>query len=406
MTKDSGRLDPVFQSISDWLIDSALGEVKLEEQFMEFCDRLSEAGIPLIRGFLGTRALHPMFVASTATWEPDGNHQISRLQAEQDDGQEWRESPLFHLLQTEHLDVYYDLRSEGEWQKFPMLVDLQARGATSYYAQVVMFGPLEQARRRQDACILSWTGNHPDGFSPKQINTLRWLGTRFGVVAKLDRREQTALNVVSAYLGADAGQRVLDGQIKLGDGENIPAIIWYCDLRSSTALADRLPSSEFLDILNQYFQCTAGSVQDHGGEVLRFIGDAVLAIFHVDGVDGYSRAARVAVAAARDAERRLADLNKSREASGELTIDFGLGLHTGSLMFGNIGIPERIEFSVIGPAANEVARLEGLTKALGHRILVSKEFADLVMLEWRDLGKQQVAGVKKAMTVYALPETA
>jgi len=406
MTESSGRLEPVFQSISDWLIESALGEVKLEEQFMVFCGRLSEAGIPLARGFLATRALHPMFVATTATWEPDGNQEVIHLPPEQDDAQAWRESPVFHLLQTDRLEICYDLTSDGDWQNFPMLVDLQARGATVYYAQIVMFGPIEQARRRQDACILSWTGNHANGFSSKQINTLRWLGARFGVVAKLHRREQTALNVVSAYLGADAGQRVLEGQIKLGDGENIPAIIWYCDLRSSTALADRLPSAEFLELLNQYFQCTAGSIQDHGGDVLRFIGDAVLAIFHVDGVDGYTRAARVAIAAARDAERRLAELNKTREKNGELAIDFGLGLHTGTLMFGNIGIPDRVEFSVIGPAANEVARLEGLTKKLGQRVLVSKKFADLLTLDWRDLGEQRVAGVEKAMQVFAMPEIA
>ncbi len=404
MSKESGRFDRTFLEISDWLIDGALGEINLEAQFMAFCERLSDAGIPLMRGFLATRALHPMFVATTATWEPGGRQDVIRLKPDEDDGADWKESPLHHMLLTNCLDALYDLRTAGTWQDFPMLKALRARGATAYYAQFVMFGPAEQARRRQDACVLSWTTDHAGGFSEKQIHTLRRLGKRFGVVAKLHRREQTATNVVSAYLGAAAGQRVLDGHIKLGDGEIIPAVIWYCDLRNSTGLADRLANQVFLDILNRYFQCTAGSVLDHGGEVLRFIGDAVLAIFHVDGVDGYSRAARVAVAAARDAERRLADVNKQRLTDGEAPIDFGLGLHTGNLMFGNIGVPERVEFSVIGPAANEVARLEGLTKELGQRILVSKKFADLLPLAWRDLGPQRVAGVSDMMQVCTLPD--
>ena len=275
------------------------------------------------------------------------------------------------------------------------------RGATDYYAQIVIFGSTEHARARQDGCILSWTSDHPGGFSDDQIAVLRWLGTRFGIIAKLDRREQTAINVVTAYLGAEAGRRVLDGQIKLGDGEVIPAVIWYSDLRRSTALADSLPGETFLRILNSYFQCTAGAVLDHGGEVLQFIGDAVLAIFHVDGIDGRTRAARAALAAAHDADRRLAEVNARRKEFGEQSLDFGLALHVGELMFGNIGVPERVDFSFIGPAANEVARLESLTKELGRRIVVSKAFADLLPRNWERLGSHQVQGVEKAMTVYA-----
>lgn len=404
MSDNLGRLNKDLQGISDWLIEGALGEINLESQFMTFCERLTDAGIPLIRGHLATRALHPMFVAGTATWDNSGRRDIVRIPPESDAGPDWDVSPLNHMLQSGALEIEHDLKTDGPWREMPLLSDLSERGATAYYAQVVLFSSDAQARRRQDGCILSWATDHPDGFSANQIETLRWLGTRFGVVAKLHRREQTALNVVSAYLGTDAGQRVLDGQIKLGDGEIIPAVIWYCDLRRSTALAEQLPSDVFLELLNSYFQCTAGAVLDHGGDVLRFIGDAVLAIFHVDGVDGYTRAARVAIAAARDAERRLAAVNAKREQKGEEPIDFGLGLHTGNLMFGNIGVPERVEFSVIGRAANEVARLEGLTKTLGHRILVSKDFADLFPLKWKPLGIQDIAGAKNGLNVYAMPD--
>lgn len=403
MTDNSGRFNTELQAISDWLIEGALGDIDLYAEFMELCDRLTLAGMPIMRGHLATRALHPMFVATTATWERSGVRDISVIPPEFDEGEQWKSSPLYHLLESGEIEVYYDLRQQDEWQRLPILSALQSHGATAYYAQLVMFGPLEQSRRRRDGCILAWTTDHADGFSASQISTLRWLGTRFGVVAKLHRREQTALNVVSAYLGADAGQRVLDGQIKLGDGEIIPAVIWYCDLRGSTELAENLPSDIFLELLNSYFHCTAGAVLDHGGDVLRFIGDAVLAIFHVHGPNGYAEAARVAVAAARDAETRLQAVNDARRKAGETPLDFGLGLHTGDLMFGNIGVPERVEFSVIGRAANEVARLEGLSKSLGHRVLVSQAFADVLPLDWTPLGPQQIAGVKNAMSVFALP---
>mgnify|MGYP005637114509 FL=1 len=398
-----GRHDQGFLAISDWLIEGALGEIDLEAQFLIFCRRLHEAGIPLMRGHLATRALHPLFVAATATWERDGKAEVTRIRSEDDNGEDWKQSPLSRLLQSRKPDVRYRLSADGDWQEFPLLVSFKERGATDYYAQLVMFSEARQARLRQDGCILSWTSDHPDGFSDDQINVLRWLGSRFGVVAKLDKRERTAINVVSAYLGSDAGRRVLDGQIKLGDGEVIPAVIWFSDLRQSTPLADRLAGDDFLQVLNTYFQCTAGAVLDHGGEVLRFIGDAVLAIFHVDGVDGHTRAARVALAAARDAERRLAEVNATRTESGEEALDFGLGLHSGDLMFGNIGVPERVEFSVVGPAANEVARLANLTKDLDRRILVSEAFADLLPLQWEKLGAQQVKGVASEMTVFAPP---
>jgi adenylate cyclase len=306
-------------------------------------------------------------------------------------------------LHSGGFEARHRLTAGDDWREFPILVDLRERGATDYYAQIVIFGSPEQAWARQDGCIFSWATDHPDGFSDDQIAALRWLGNRFGIIAKLDRREQTAINVVTTYLGAEAGRRVLDGQIKLGDGEIIPAVIWYSDMRRSTALADSLSREAFLGILNNYFQCTAGAVLDHGGEVLQFIGDAVLAIFHVDGIDDRAHAARIALAAARDAEKRLAEINAKRKGSGEQSLDFGLALHLGELMFGNIGVPERVDFSVIGPTVNEVARLENLTKELERRVLVSKPFADLLTLDWEDLGSHEVQGVKEAMTVYAPP---
>ena len=195
---------------------------------------------------------------------------------------------------------------------------------------------------------------------------------------------------------------MLGGQIKRGDGERIEAVIWYSDMRESTAWGDRLDADTYLALINSYFECTAGAVIAHRGEVLRFIGDGVLAIFPCnDGV--LKAAAENAMAAATEAQARLQALNESRLRDVLLPIDFGIGLHVGELTFGNIGVAERLEFSVVGPAANEVARLEDMTKSLRARVLASEEFAALVDIDWRDLGEHNLRGVGGAMQVLSPP---
>lgn len=405
MHERAGYPGPEWQAIGDWLIDAALRDVDLTSLFTTFCDRIVATGLPIQRAHLATRSLHPMFVAGTVTWHRSDGADAVQIPSEDDDSAGWRQSPLYALMQSERLEARYRLEGDGGWRDFPMLATLRASGATDYFARITLFGAPEAARPRQDGCIFSWTTDRAGGFDDSEIVALRWLGVRFGLVAKLDRREQTAKNVAAAYLGREAGRRVLDGQIKLGDGEVMPAIVWYCDMRGSTALADVLPGPEFLRILNAYFACTAGVVLEYGGEVLQFIGDAVLAIFQIDDFGGPAEAAAAAMAAAHAAEARMADLNAQRAATGEAPLDYGLALHHGPLMFGNIGVPERVAFSVIGRTVNEVARLEELTKTLERHTLVSAPFAELLDLPWTRLGDFQVAGVKQALTVYA-PSTA
>ena len=197
---------------------------------------------------------------------------------------------------------------------------------------------------------------------------------------------------------------MLDGEIHLGDVEHIPAVIWFSDLRDSTAMAERMTVETFLRVVNAYFGCAAGAVLEHGGDVLRFIGDAVLAVFPVAKSESPERAAHQALAASRVARQRLAALNEHRAAQSQEQLAFGLGLHVGELLYGNIGVPTRIEFSVIGPAANEVARLENLTKETREPVLVSRAFKEAVDLPWRRLGVYQLKGVGDGMEVFAPPE--
>jgi adenylate cyclase len=188
-------------------------------------------------------------------------------------------------------------------------------------------------------------------------------------------------------------------------------VIWFSDLRGSTRLADRMPRQAFLHLLNDYFECMAGAVLDHGGEVLRFIGDAALAIFPIGTITArpqdcpeHIRACETAIEAARDAVRRVAAVNAEREACGDRTIGFGIGLHLGEVLYGNIGTPQRLEFSVVGAAANEAARIEGMTKVLGRSVLISETVAQVARQPLIDLGSHALRGVSDPQRLFTLPD--
>jgi len=391
------------QAISDWLMAQALGEVRIESVFTGFCERLETAPLPLLRGHLAVRALHPLFTSMTTTWWRGGKISVDRFGPGSDGAAQWQQSPLFDMLESRVRTLRHNLEVPGDWSRFPLLVDLRETGATDYFVLMTPFGDEATAHERMDGIMCSWVTDRPGGFSAEHIRVLRRLQFRLAVAIKVAKREQTAANVAAAYLGADAGARVLEGRIHRGDGEFVYAVLWYCDLRGSTELADRLPATRFLALLDSYFECTAGAVVVYGGDVVGFIGDAVLAMFPIGEATGAVGAARKALAAMRDAADRMAAVNRERSALGESTLHYGLGLHVGRVVYGNIGIPTRIDFTVIGRAVNEVVRLEALTKDLQEPVVVSSAFAELVPVAWRSCGRHGLRGVSDEIEVYAPP---
>ncbi|MFT5116218.1 MAG: adenylate cyclase, partial [Parasphingorhabdus sp.] len=239
----------------------------------------------------------------------------------------------------------------------------------------------------------------PGGFSDSDIRALQRVQNQLAVAVKVKIKDEIATNVMSAYLGPVAGQKVLNGLIQRGDGESIPAIIWYSDLRQSTQLAEKLGSEKFMQMLNHYFECTAGAILENGGEVLRFVGDAVLATFPLGNKRITRSSGRKLVAAVRSA---LAGMKALQEQG--LPVNFGIGLHCGEVLSGNIGVPTRLEFTVIGATVNEVARIEDLTKKLKSPVLISQELAANLECELVSLGTHNVKGVGRGIEVFTLPE--
>jgi adenylate cyclase len=255
---------------------------------------------------------------------------------------------------------------------------------------------------------VSLATRQPGGFSEHDIREVEELLHPFALIMENFVNRDLARTLLETYLGRVTGSRVLDGQIRRGDGEEIDAVIWFSDLRDSTPLSQQLGEQRFLELLNDYFEATAGAVLAHQGEVLRFIGDASLAVFPV--ADEQGRVARReactrAISAVRAARVRAREANGRRQSKGEAPFAFGVGLHLGRVLYGNIGTEERLEFSVIGAAANETARIESLCKTTGRDAVLSQAVATELGGSWPKLGRFELRGVPQPIEVYALPES-
>lgn len=216
--------------------------------------------------------------------------------------------------------------------------------------------------------------------------------------------------LLKTYLGERTGERVLAGRTTRGEGEKIHAVIWLCDLRDSTRLSQSVPVEEFFRSLNEFFECTAGAVLEHGGEILSYIGDAVFAIFAIGGTERplneacfrEEGACAAALAAARDAKARVDALNQQRKARGSPPLEFALAIHVGDVMYGNLGVARRMQFTVIGVAANEAARLAGMCRELGRSVLVSSAFPSCFPNEMTSLGHHSMRGVEAPQEIFTL----
>jgi adenylate cyclase len=393
----------LIDSVTDWLMGEALREPRIEHLFEGTVARVDAAGIPIQRFHISFNMLHPLYSGMSLTWRRGEKLEVNQLERTMSNrNPAWLQSPLFHMINRRITSLRRRLVGPEAMFDFPILEELRAAGATDYYAFLIPFGGGED-----DGLIGSWVTDRKRGFFDADLRALHRIERRLAVACRMTIRGQVAENVVETYLGRSAGERVLAGQIRRGDGETIPAVIWYSDLRGSTAMAERLSRESYTEVLNCYFECVGGAVMDAGGEILDFIGDAVLAIFPIAAAaTDRGGACGRAFAAAEDAHRRIARTNAGRAQHAMPQLEFGLGLHVGDVMFGNIGTPGRLSFSVIGPSVNQVARLEALTKEVGRPIVASRAFVDSCPGgRWDSLGLHRVQGIAEPIEVFA-PERA
>jgi len=349
-----------------------------------------EHGIAVARVAVFARTLHPNVAGRAFFWRAETPSQVEVDVAEHDwmGSEDHLKSPV-HAITVSKQELRRHLADPACVMDFPVLAELRGEGMTDYYAT-----PLPTLTG--ELLMASFTTLRPGGFSDAQLAALRRLRTPVGRVAEIMGLRRKAQNILDAYLGQQTGQKVLAGQIKRGDGEEIRAVVWFCDLRDSTPLAESMSREAFLKLLNDYFECVLGPVEARGGEILRFIGDAALAIFPI-GNDPAAVACARALDAATESVARMKKLNAGRE----VPLRFGIGLHLGLVLYGNIGTPTRIEFTVIGAAANEAARIEGLCKTLKVDVCVSDNVARHLPGRLRSLGRHRLRGVGEPVEIFA-----
>jgi adenylate cyclase len=396
---DGERPDPSIPPIT-WLLTGASRHTSTRTLIRDLAALLCDRGMPLLRITCFVRTLHPQASGTSVVWmreRPDPR--AVRVLRGMEDTPAFQASPLPLIFQgaaaiRRRLDV------PEQTLDFPVLADLRELGATDYVAMPLAFS---------DGMInfITWATDRPGGFSTEELTVLWELLPALALrIEVIERRELTS-QLLEVYLGRQTGRRVLAGAIARGETASIRAAVWYSDIKDFTVLSDRLPREDLIELLNGYFEASVQAVEERGGEILKFLGDGMLAIFPAEADDvrdqaGADRAAcHAAMAAARDTVKLVRALNRRRLRQDKPTVDFGIALHLGEVGYGNIGGLERLDFTVIGPAVNLASRIEGLTRGLGVRVLASADFAAAAGETLTPMGRHPVKGLSHPVEVFA-----
>jgi adenylate cyclase len=312
----------------------------------------------------------------------------------------WLKSPFHRLLTSGETQLRLRV-AETPPGEFPFIDDCRELGLTDYVARVDRF---EEAGSigEMDCAFSSFATDHADGFADAQLDALRLLVPGLGLALKSIAVMRIAHTLVETYLGRDAGQRVLSGRIRRGVADRIGAALWFSDLRDFTRIAEQASAEQLIPFLNDYAEAIITAIDGAGGDVLKLVGDGILAIFTQDDVAARSGGA---IAAARKARQRVAALNRKRAADGLPVTDFYLGLHVGEVFYGNIGSAARLDFTVVGPAVNETSRIAALCRSLDQPVLASAAFFDQAGAARRELvsvGRYALRGVRQPQELFTL----
>ena len=384
------KLEPVL----DWLAREGRLLPNMARLVEALAGRLVAAGAPLWRLTIGLQTIHPQIRTMGVAWRRgEAVQQQTRphgiLQSPAYIG-----SPIQQLADTGRPVRYRLDRLTPE--NHEVLHELAAAGGIDYYAT-----PLELVHGRPPA--MTFATDRPGGFADLDIAKFRRLIDHLAPIAESHIGHRLSTTLLDTYLGRIVGEQILSGQIKRGDGRTINAVLWFSDMRDFTGLNERLPADEMLELLNNYLQLVGDAIAPRGGEILKFIGDGVMAIFPVEDAMFLPMVTASALGAARQLVEDADAANLARAAGGREPMRFGIGLHVGIVTFGNIGTEDRLDFTVIGSAVNRTSRLEGLTKALGVQVCASADFQAVCEQPMRSLGTHRLRGVPKPVEIFTLP---
>ena len=394
------RQHDTIEAIIDWLAGPAQHIPTLSHEFDEFAWRMLAAGFPLLRATLQLRTLHPQYLGANFVWWRTTGRTVLRLVThEVQDLYGHEDNPVRRVLVAGET-VRRRLEVADDALDFPILHDLKAEGATDYFAL-----PLKSSFGTNH--MATYVTDRPGGFTTQEIADLTRVSQRLALLADLRSQRRIASNILDAYLGPKTGPKVLAGQIRRGTGEEITAVLWSSDLRCFTTRSDRLDGPQVIAMLNALFDAQATAIAGHGGEILKFIGDGLLAIFPFEQADKAAVAARCALDAAIQAVEAARGLMHDPTLVDEPPLEIVVALHVGTAIYGNIGAADRLDFTVIGPAVNLVSRIEAVAKALDQPIVVSDDFARAYGGPLHPLGRHELRGLTTPHDLFApLPSAA
>jgi adenylate cyclase len=392
--------------IGAWLVERGLAGASETELLHGFSERCCQAGLALSRSLALIDTLHPTYEGRAFRWRNDGVEEKSVVEFGRTNqggqaAENWRNSVFYQLLYGKEDEIRRRLRRDDPVD-FAQLESLQAEGNTDYVALIHRFAA-DGVIGEMDCVYSSWATRHPDGFSDSDLAALRRLVPTLALSIKCVSLARIAGTLVEVYLGHDAGQRVLSGRILRGVTDRISAVLWFSDLRGYTTIADAAPPDEVIPLLNDYADAVISAVHDAGGDVLKLIGDGTLAIFTAeDPADACSAALK----AEAELRRSLGEVNARRAAEGRPVTSVYLGLHVGDVFYGNIGSADRLDFTVVGPAVNEVSRIASMCRSVDRGVVLSSEFAAAAPPSERaklvSVGRYALRGVSRAQELFTL----
>lgn len=376
-----------------WLTNETRDQRFIDNIFAELCIRLQHTGIPLKRATMNLLIQHPQWLGARIIWA-DGKceAEITRVDYDVQQRSEYIGSPVYEIHQgatevRERLE-----RDPSQGRKHALYDEMRAQGLTDYVAW-----PLLHTLGKRH--VVTFATDRPSGFDEAHIASLEKVLPVLALVSEIRMKNRLARTLLETYVGAHAGEMILAGATRRGSGTTVRAAIMICDLRDFTRISDSWPRDDVIDLLNDYFDAMSEPIARHGGEILKFIGDGLLAIFPLSD----PKACANLLHAVSEARLAMAALSERNGMMGRAPMNYGIGVHVGDVMYGNIGSRTRLDFTVIGPAVNMASRLEALTKQLKKNVLLSRAFADLVEHDFalEHVGEHAVRGFSEPIELFA-----
>lgn len=385
------------------LLDPSAVHRPLEALWSHLAERLCADGIALHRASCSVPMLHPEQRSTQHVWTPEGGTRSIPRGWSAAGMAMFAQSPLRALMLREATVIRHRIRPDDEARPYEILDELAAEGFTDYLATIT------EGTTPWERAPVTWATKHPGGFTDAQVDQLLGTTALLSLLLSIHAHRASSRSLLTTYLGADAASRVLDGHVRRGDVFDIEAAVCFCDLRNFTTLSQQLSQADLLDLLDDAFDAVVGAVEAERGDVLKFIGDAVLAVFRVEGgEDARREAVARAFRAGRASIRATQERDAERRAAGKAPLTVGLSLHLGNVAYGNIGGPSRLDFTVIGAAVNLASRLEGMCRTLEAPMVVSDEVARrldaevLAACRLEDAGAHVLKGIPEPVRVWAL----